>query len=752
MIKKPYRLLTSLHFKVRHFLSKMTRRLSGKVALGLAVGALLSCVATYMALSTSGSFEDKTQHVLPLIYLDLFLLFSLLIVIIRRLSALWREHKQGLAGSKLHIKLVLLFSAIAVTPAILVAVFSALFFNFGVKAWFSEPVKDAIEEARSVAQAYLEENQSTIRHDAAMIVAEMRPHVPVLIHDREAFSEALTDQVEHRGLGEAIVFDVHQHVIARSYLTFALEFEKIPEEDMKRAQQGELVIRVSEGGDKVRALVRLDPITNTYLYLGKFVDAKVLHHLNQTKGAVAEYHRLEDQRSGLHITFIAFFILIAIILLLAAIWVGLSLAYFLMQPVRQLITAAESVRQGDLSVSVRDIPEEHELGHLADAFNRMIAQVYFQRRELLSKNIELEHRQQFIESVLQGVSAGIIGVDKNYKIELINQKAIELLGVKSWSDSNRDKNLAAMSPELFNMIEKTTGFSPYFEQITIERRGHSRILQVCIVPEANLKNPDALRPEGYVVTFDDITSLVGAERKAAWSDVARRIAHEIKNPLTPIQLSAERLKRRYLKEITSDPETFQGCIDTIIRQVSHIGKLVNEFSSFARMPEPELKLEDLSAICKQTIVLHEGAHKDIIFNTLLPKHPVMFLCDAQQISQVLTNLVQNAIDAMEGEGGRHQDNKIVLIKLVENTSDIKITVGDNGPGFPLQNRERLLKPYVTNRAKGTGLGLAIVAKIIEDHGGALELTTSSMGGAAVVITFVRQGSGVKTETTTIEKI
>ncbi len=731
-------------FKVRHFFVKVTRRSSGKVALVLSLAALASCVATYLALSKSGTFEDKTHRVLPFIYLDLILLFSLLIVIIRRLVSLWSEHKQGLAGSRLHIKLVLLFSAIAVTPAILVAIFSALFFNFGVKAWFSEPVKAAIEEARSVAQAYLEENQNAIRHDAATIVAEMRPHVPMLINDKASFSEMLTDQVEHRGLGEAIVFDISQHVVSRSYLTFALEFEKILIDDFKRAQQGELVIRVSENGDRVRALVRLDPLTNTYLYLGKFVDAKVLHHLNQTQGAVAEYHRLENQRSGLHSTFIAFFVLIAIILLFASIWVGLSLAYFLVQPVRQLITAAESVRQGDLGVSVKDIPEDHELGHLADAFNRMIAQVYFQRKELISKNEELEHRQQFIESVLSGVSAGIIGMNAHHKIDLINQRALELLRGKNHNDE-RPKNLSDISQEILSLVGKVTSFSPYSEQITIERDGRSRILQVCIVPETKLTRPNSSKLQGYVVTFDDITSLVSAQRKAAWSDVARRIAHEIKNPLTPIQLSAERLKRRYFKEIQADPETFIGCIDTIIRQVSHIGKLVSEFSSFARMPEPDLKPEDLGEICRQAIFLQQEAHKDVAFDVKIPPTPITFLCDAQQISQVLTNLLQNALDALEDEGNSVQndlrkENKILYVTLTQKNHEIALVIADNGPGFPLQNRERLLEPYVTTRSKGTGLGLAIVVKIVEDHGGTLELTNSPVGGAVVIIRFAKQST------------
>lgn len=708
------------------WLSKITSRFSGRLAIVLTLAAVASCLATYLALVKSGTFEDKTHRVLPLIYLDLLLLLALMAVIGRRLLELWKEHKQGLAGSRLHIRLVLLFGGVTITPAIFVAVFSLLFFNVGVKAWFSEPVKEALKEASNVAEAYVHENQNAIRHDAASIVSELRPQVPFLINDKDNFSEILSDEVDRRGLGEAIVFDLNQQIVAKSYLTFALEFEKILIEDFKRAKQGELVIRTSERGDRVRALVRLDPVTETYLFIGKFVDPQVLGHLNKTKGAVSEYKRLESQRSGIHLTFIAFFTLVALILLLAAMWVGLSLAHFLVQPLKKLITAADAVRQGDLSVSVTDVSEENEIGHLAEAFNRMISQLYRQRQELITTNEELMHRRQFMESVLQGVSAGVMGVDSTFNVNLMNKRAQELLSLK---EDIEDTRLSTLSPELFALMGRAHTHEPVFEQVSIERRGRLRILQSCIVPELSL-NKDVPTPEGYVITFDDITTLVSAQRKAAWSDVARKIAHEIKNPLTPIQLSAERLKRKYLKEIKTDPETFQGCIDTIIRQVAQIGKLVSEFSSFARMPEPDLRDENLNELITQSVFLQKQAHRDVTIETTLPATPVTFYCDAQQISQMLTNLLQNALDALE-----EQKDKKIFVSLSSKSDEDILMISDNGPGFPVQDRERLLEPYVTLRAKGTGLGLAIVAKIIEDHGGILELSSSPMGGAAVIIRF-----------------
>lgn len=713
----------------------ITPRFSGKVAFVLIVAVLSSSLATYLALAKAGTFEDKSYRVLPWIYLDMTLLLGLSLVIGKRLFELWREHKQGLAGSRLHIRLVLLFGAVTITPAIFVAVFSLLFFNMGVKAWFGEPVKEALKEARNVAEAYLLENQNAIRHDAASIVADMRPQVPFLMHDKEAFSEMLSDEVDRRGLGEAIVFDLNQQIVAKSYLTFALEFEKILLEDFKRAKQGELIIHTSERGDRVRALVRLDPVTETYLFIGKFVDPKVLGHLNKTKGAVFEYARLESQRSGIHLTFIVFFILVALILLLAAMWVGLSLAHFLVQPLKQLITAAEAVRHGDLSVRVKEVTEDHEIGHLAEAFNRMISQLYLQRQELVLTNEELMQRRKFMESVLQGVSAGVMGIDASFHITLMNRRARELLSLKD--DQSAVMDFSILSPELFAFLKKAHQIyashsekEPVYEQISIERRGQTRILQACIVPERSL-NPYEKSPEGYVMTFDDMTTLVSAQRKAAWSDVARKIAHEIKNPLTPIQLSAERLKRKYLKEIHKDPEIFEGCINTIIRQVAQIGKLVNEFSSFARMPEPILHKENLSAITEQSVFLQQQAHTDTVFTTTLPEKSVMFLCDQQQMSQMLTNLLQNALDALEG-----QATKKIFVSLSTKGQEILLTIADNGPGFPIQNRDKLLEPYITLRATGTGLGLSIVAKIVEDHGGTLELSNSPMGGAAVLLRFL----------------
>jgi two-component system nitrogen regulation sensor histidine kinase NtrY len=733
--------LSHLHTFTSKFLAFFRYyKLSRKLNVALCVTAILSGIATYIVLTNSGSLGEKTQNIVFLVYLDLTLLLLLSVVITKRLVELWVERRRGLTGSKLHVHIVVLFALVSVTPAIFVAVFSALFFNVGVQAWFGEPVRAALTEARVVADAYLKEHQKAIIHDAQAIVISLRPHVPSLIENRKLFDETLSSAADDRGLAEVLVFNGKHNVVARSYLTFALEFEKVSFDHFNKAKAGDVVPITNELGDRVRVLVRLDPITDTYLYLGKAVDKQVLHHLAQTQGAVAEYNRLELQRSGLQITFIAFFSVVALLLLLSAIWVGLTLANLLVRPITRLIKAAEEVSLGNLSIQVEEDPLNNELDNLAIAFNKMTGQLFKQHQDLIEVNLQSDRRRQFTETVLAGVSAGVIGLDQDEKINLPNQRAAELLFLNL--EQIQGESLRTIIPEFSILLDTVLMQSSrqINQQITITRKGISHTLQVCVVVEKSIMD-DTIK--GYIITFDDITGLLQAQRKAAWSDVARKIAHEIKNPLTPIQLAAERLKRRYLKEITSDQQTFQSCIDTIIRQVGHIGNLVAEFSSFARMPEPAMKMENISELCNQTLFLQKQAHPGIDLTFKTNDSSLMFLCDAQQISQVITNLLQNSIDAvtsfyqLDASQSIVKSSAIVQLNLHKAVNEVIIEVEDNGPGFPVEGRERLTEPYYTTRAKGTGLGLAIVSKIVADHSGEMALRESSLGGARVTLSFTR---------------
>ena len=714
--------------------------LSRRLAAGVSITALFSVIATFSALSGSQHFTDKAARILPYIYLDLALMLILAVIIAKRLVELWVERRRGLAGSKLHVQIVGLFSVITIIPAILVAGFAAIFINVGVQSWFGEPVRAALAEAKEVADSYLKEHKQTIKHDAQDMVRELAPAAAALADNPQEFSRILTEQAYARHLSEAVVLNGDKQIVAQSLLAFSFQFENLDIDNaISRAQAGDkvdfLADLTNDAIDRVRILVRLDPLTDTYLYIGKLTDRAVLKHVARTEGAIKEYDRLGGQSASLQLTFILFFAGVALLLLLAAIWGGLTIANLLMRPITRLIVAAESVSQGDLTVHV---PSEgsmnNELGNLAHAFNRMTFQLHTQRKELIDANIQIDRRREFIETVLAQVSAGVIRLDKRHKLDLVNHRAAALLSMSI--EKIKGMRLDEVASEFSPLLEKALRQMPrqLNEQVTLVRLGSSIILQVSVIVQGK---ENAVK--GYIITFDDVTALASAQRKAAWSDVARHIAHEIKNPLTPIQLAAERLKRKYLKEIKTDPATFEVCIETIVRQVGQIGNLITEFSSFARMPDPVMQEEDIGEICRQAIFLQKQAWPAIAFQLQMPQHSVMVRCDAHQIGQLLTNLLQNAINALEAfsplPGSRTGQPFIAQVSLTIEEMDkgIRFIIEDNGPGFPKEGRERLTEPYFTTRVKGTGLGLAIVAKIVEDHQGKIELGDSVKGGAKITI-------------------
>ncbi|MCC7272774.1 MAG: PAS domain-containing sensor histidine kinase [Alphaproteobacteria bacterium] len=708
--------------------------LGRKLAFALALAALGSGIATYVVITSKPPFGPDPATVLLLLNLDLILLLLLGALVARRLVALWAERRRGMAGARLHVRFVALFSLLAVTPTIVVAVFSFLFFNFGIQNWFSETVRTAVFESRAVAHAYLEEHQNVIRADISAMAADLNRDATSLIGNPQRFNQVVTAQARLRALSEAIVFDLFGRVLARSAISFALEFDSVPEWAMAEARAGTIPVLTSETDDRVRALIRLDDDGNAFLYVGRFIDPRVIGHLERTERAVQEYSELEGRRSGIQITFALVFLVVALLLLLAAVWAALLLANRLARPLGGLVEAAERIRGGDLGVRVDERQSGDEMDTLSRAFNRMTRQLQSQRSELVEANRQLEARRRFTETVLAGVSAGVVGVDRDGAINLPNRSASELLGVDL--DQWIGADLASAVPEMTPMLERArSGESRTVEgQIEIQRQGRKRTLIVRVAAE---RSGEAT--QGYVVTFDDVTELLSAQRKAAWSDVARRIAHEIKNPLTPIQLSAERLKRRYGKEITSDPDTFQLCTDTIIRQVGDIGRMVDEFSAFARMPAPVMRAENVGDICRQAAFLQRSARPDLRFGLHLPEGDATLLrCDRRQVTQALTNLLQNAADSIDGRAPADGPPQGAIdLRLVDDATGVRIVVEDNGRGLPQEGREQLTEPYVTTRAKGTGLGLAIVKKIMEDHGGDLLLDDREGGGARITLVFPR---------------
>ena len=703
--------------------------LGRKLAILLGIFAVLSGVATIAVMR--GLWPGAVSPHLDQLFLllNLVLLLPLVAIVAWRLVQLWTERRRGLAGSRLHTRLVVLFSLVAVIPTIIVAIFSYLLFSFGVQAWFSERVRTAVTGSLAVAEAYLHEHQQTIRADVVGMANDLNRDANLLSLNPARLNEIVRAQAALRSLNEAIVFAGDGRLLARTGFSFALELQPVPDWALASARSGDVAVMTNDNDDRVRALVRLDRYGDVFLYAGRFIDPEVINHMNQTKSAVDQYERLEGQRSDYQVAFSVLFFGVGLLLLTGAVWVGLSFATRMARPISLLVAAAERVRSGDLSARVPAGDGDEEFGSLSRAFNRMTHQLQTQQSEVIEANRQLDQRRRFTKTVLSGVSAGVIGLDQQGRINLPNRSASLLLGTDL--EQHIGKELAEIAPEMTGLVDEAERRPERLaeSQVQLVRGGRARILLVRIAAER--LDGEA---KGYVVTFDDITELQAAQRKAAWADVARRIAHEIKNPLTPIQLSAERLKRKYLSEIKNDPETFTACTDTIIRHVGSIGRMVDEFSSFARMPAPILKDEDLGEIVRHTAFLQRAATSEIQVETDLPRTALRLPCDSRQVAQALVNLMKNAAESIQAREGDVPPG-LITVKVAEENSDIVVSVDDNGRGLPKEGRERLTEPYVTTHAKGTGLGLAIVKKIMEDHHGELVLEDRDGGGARVKLVF-----------------
>ena len=711
-------------------------RLGRKLAVALAVASLGSALVTYAALSGRIPFASDPRTLLLLLNVDLVLFLALGAIVARRLVRIWIARRRGSVGSRLHSRLVFWFTLIAAIPAIIVSVFSAVFFSLGVQAWFSDRVQTALDEASIVAESYLREHQQVIRGDVLAIARDLNRAAPQLWAEPAKFNQMMAAQGVLRNLSEAYVFDGSGRVIARWNLSFVLDHDPIPVAALERVERGELVVLASGSEDRVRAIVKLDGALNAYLYVSRFVEPRVLDHIARTRRTVAEYRSLEGQRQTFEITFATMFVLVALLLLMAAIWAGLTFAGRLAGPVTALAAAAERVRGGDLSTRVDETGEGDEIGSLTKAFNRMTDQLEAQRGELLEANRQLDTRRHFIETVLSGVSAGVIGLDRAGRVNVANRLASELMSqdLDGWIG----RPVAPLAPRISELLAEARNRPDRAAETELDLKDgeNTRTLFVRVV--ADLKD-DAI--VGFVVTFNDITELLEAQRKAAWSDVARRIAHEIKNPLTPIQLSAERLRRKYLDEIASDPNSFDDYTETIIRHVGDIGRMVDEFSDFARMPSAAIAANDIADLCRVELALYREAHPLIVFEAVLPDGPLIVQCDAGLVARALSNLLKNAVEAIEGRGEAAEPGR-VEVAVEDDGRLVAVSVEDNGRGLPETATRRLTEPYVTTREKGTGLGLAIVKKIMEDHNGDVVLEAAEGGGARVRLVFPKDGRSV----------
>ncbi len=699
--------------------------------------ALLLGGATYSFLSSAFIFGDDGDVLFLLLAVDSFVLAILVFFVGRHLMGLIIERRQRLAGHQLHRRLVTLFGVITVFPAIIVVTFSYFVLDNSLRSWFSERISTAVNASVTVANSYFDEHVQSVEGQILAMANDVNRDAGVLSGNRALFDVFLTTQSGARALSEALVLDSNGRVIARSNLAYAITFNSLGDDFYEMMRQGDVAITTTEETNRIRAGVRLNQFVDAYLLVGRFIDPKVVDAVRETQIAATEYQTFDVLQFDLKISFAVLFVMVALLLLFSAMWVGLNFANAIVLPLGAIIQVAEQVRSGDLKSRVAALPQHDEIAQLGHSFNNMLDEVNKNREELVAANRQLDERRQFTELVLAGVSSGVIGIDKDFIITLPNRTALSMLGVGLAQVF--DRKLLDIAPEFEELLADMGDHRNREKNITIHRDGHTRDLLARVTAESVGKHI-----VGYVVTFDDVTDLLDAQRKAAWADIARRIAHEIKNPLTPIQLAAERLAAKYQPEDVKSKESFANYIDTIIRQVDDIGRLVNAFSDFARMPQPVMAQCSLEEIVTSQVLLMQAGHGTITFDVTCNRlKPLMLVCDAGLLRQAITNLLRNSIDALIEQGTITPIiNPIIAVDLDEDDANIYLTISDNGPGFPGSNLANLTQPYVTHREKGTGLGLAIVAKVVEDHGGVVHLSNGSpddlLTGAKISLIFPKK--------------
>ncbi len=713
----------------------------------LTLAALGSGVATFYTVTNSDNpLGPDPQAIIRLILGNLLFLCFLLILVVHRVVTLWRAVKNTAGTAKLQRRILVMFSTLTILPALVVSLFAVLLFQLGIQSWFNERVNTALEDSVNVARSYLIEHQSVLRGDAVGMAADIDRQLQRIMGASPALlNNLISFQARQRSLTEGVIIQ-NNRVIAQTALSFALAFERITDDKLMRAaQDGQPIIWV-EGDDRIRAIIRLTGLPNSFLVIGKLVDSQVLTYMDDATGSVAEYQRLRKSVASLQYQFSIVFGLLVLLLLLLSIWYGMQFAARLVIPVARLIRAAERVSHGDYEVKVPASSRDDEIATLIRAFNHMTSELERKHGQLEDATRQVDGTRRFNEAVLAGISAGVIAVDKDKIVTLHNQAASDILNHEERGTMQRH-SITEIFPELERsfreLAEKPSKLLT--KQLKIERDGVSRHLVVHLATELT----DG-QVQGYILTFDDLTALVAAQRNAAWADVARRVAHEIKNPLTPIQLSAERLRRKYSPQITEDLASYQRYTDTIIRHVGDIGRMVEEFVGFARMPDPVFASENLEALLNKVIFSEKTAHPDIGYTLECTARNSDLPADERQIVRAFTNLLKNAAEAIEEAEKRdtitHKDGTErtirpeINITLSGNGKDeLVVHITDNGPGFPAHLLERIMEPYVTSKEKGSGLGLAIVKKIMEDHGAEMHLGNRENGGAEIILTFTVAG-------------
>lgn len=689
------------------------------VELGAFISLVVIGVVSYLVL-TGGQPGQRllTPPLVALLLVANLIPAIALIVLAGRRIAMTRAASSPIGGhGRLHVRLVALFSLIASIPVLLLVIFASLLFQYGVEFWYSDRARNMFENANTLAQTFYNEKQERIIRETELMASDLSFNLSVAPIDSKGFNENFAYQVYVRELSEAAIVRLTPKNGSQS-LALVNPYDRPTENWVPPAiaQQLRATRRTffQDSGGRMQAIAPLPGAPDVFVYAARVSSPQAQAQAKRFSLVLKSYDDLVERSRTLQLQFHAALLLITLLIVGIAVWVALKVADRLVKPVGELVNAAQRVTAGDLTARVEEPPTRDELGVLSSAFNRMTDRLEAQRNEIIAASDLIDRRRAFIEAVLSGVTAGVIALGEDRRVRIMNRSAIELLE----AEPDSTLPLAQIAPELDAMLD--TGETEAI--VHLAGKDEPRTLAVKITRDE----------QGHVLTFDDITAQLTDQRRAAWADVARRIAHEIKNPLTPIQLAAERLKRRFGKEIQTDPATFERLTDTIVRQVGDLRRMVDEFSSFARMPKPVFHEESLIDICRQAVFLHEIAHPAIRFSIEAPDPKLQLVCDRRQLGQALTNLVKNAVEAVEASSAA--DGAISVAAERTPDSAIILTVSDNGIGLP-KERARLAEPYMTTRERGTGLGLAIVKKIVEEHGGTLAFSDREGGGTIITLRF-----------------
>ena len=678
-------------------------------------------LAAFTVLTLGPLNQNINSTVLRLILLaDLFYILLVAALVLRRVMRIMAERRLEFAGSRLHLRLSGVFAFLALMPTILVAIFAVFTVNFGLEGWFSERVRNVVGSSLAAAQAYEDEHRKDLTEDAlsfAYYINSIKIKNFLLPDDQLRPALTVGQTNIQRGLKEAYLIDGTGLLHTRGERSYLFDFEQPSTEDITRAKTGETVIIEDWTNNEFRALIYLKGFADRYLYVSRVVDGSILSLLDETKQTARLYHQLEADRGRLLFEFGLLYLGFAIILILAATWLGLWFAERLSRPVGRLAEAAMQVGDGNLNVRVPEGDDDDEISMLGRLFNKMTHDLKGQRDALIAGNSQTERRRRLFDSVLSSITSGVIGLDGKGRVTFVNRAASRLL---DFQDEGSSPLIQKIAPEFSALFERQCqNDDAVQEELRLMRNGRIENLLVRMA----VRQSSAGQLEGYVVTFDDVTDLVSAQRMAAWGDVARRIAHEIKNPLTPIQLSAERIKRKFRPLVGDQADNLDQYADVIIRQTNDLRRIVDDFSKFARMPEPEKRTHDLTKILNDAVLLQEVAMPQIALITEILADNVWIDVDQTMMSQALMNLIKNASEAIdtyiEKFGNASYEPEIFMtLNSQDNLAILQIM--DNGIGLP-PDRGHLFEPYVTTREKGTGLGLSIVKKIIEEHGGTLNL-------------------------------